>query len=222
MEPVLLMSHLACADDPEHPQNIQQLAAFQEASRAFPQLPASLANSSGLFLDPAFRFDLGRPGIALYGGNPTASALNPMTQVVCLQGKILQIRQIDTPSPVGYGATHHAGAGRRLATVGVGYADGYPRAAGNRSMGRLGGWPVPLVGRVSMDLITFDVTDVPESLAHPGAWIDLIGHGHGVDDLAEECDTIGYEILTRLGARYPRTYLSANGTPPTQGEGSAP
>lgn len=208
MEPVLLMSHLACADTPEHPLNTRQLEAFQAASRAFPRLPASLANSSGLFLDPAFRFDLGRPGIALYGGNPTPGGPNPMGEVVRLQGKILQVRQIDTPSPVGYGATHHAAAGRRLAIVGVGYADGYPRAAGNRSMGRLGGWPVPLVGRVSMDLITFDVSDAPETLAHPGAWIDLIGPGYGVDDLAEESGTIGYEILTRLGARYPRTYLS--------------
>ncbi|WP_413205593.1 alanine racemase [Rhodospirillum sp. A1_3_36] len=222
MEPVLLMSHLACADEPNHPLNAQQLATFQQVSRAFPQLPASLANSSGLFLDPAFRFELGRPGIALYGGNPTAGAPNPMGQVVRLQGKILQIRQIDTPCPVGYGATHHAGAGRRLATVGVGYADGYPRAAGNRSMGRLGGWPVPLVGRVSMDLITFDVTDAPERLAHPGGWIELIGPGHGVDDLADECDAVGYEILTRLGSRYPRTYLFNGGTQSSAGQGNAP
>jgi alanine racemase len=130
-----------------------------------------------------------------------------MAQVVRLQGKILQVRQIDTPSPVGYGATHRAGTGRRLATVGVGYADGYPRAASNRAMGRLGGWLVPLVGRVSMDLLTFDVTDAPEAEAHPGAWIELIGPGLGVDDLAEASDTIGYEVLTRLGRRYPRTHL---------------
>jgi alanine racemase len=207
MEPVLLMSHLSCADTPGHPLNAEQEERFRAAAQAFPHLPGSLANSSGLFLDPAFRFDLGRPGVALYGGNPTPGLPNPMAQVVRLQGKILQVRQIDTPSPVGYGATHRAGTGRRLATVGVGYADGYPRAASNRAMGRLGGWLVPLVGRVSMDLLTFDVTDAPEAEAHPGAWIELIGPGLGVDDLAEASDTIGYEVLTRLGRRYPRTHL---------------
>ncbi|ABC21214.1 alanine racemase [Rhodospirillum rubrum] len=204
--PVLVMTHLACADEPDHPLNAEQRALFAAAAARFPGLRASLANTSGIFLGPEWHFDLARPGIGLYGGNPTVGTANPMRQVVKLQGKILQVRRIDTPLSVGYGATHTAPAGSTIATVGVGYADGFPRSAGNRAMGLLAGRSVPVVGRVSMDLLTFDVSDVPENLARPGAMIDLLGPDLSVDALADRADTVSYEILTRLGARYPRRY----------------
>ncbi len=207
LRPVLVMSHLACADTPEHPLNAAQRDAFALARAAFPGVPGSLANSSGIFLGADWQADLARPGVALYGGNPTPGSPNPVDQVVRLQGKILQVRQIDTPRTVGYGATLRAGAGTRIATVGVGYADGFPRAAGNRATGLLAGHRVSVVGRVSMDLLTFDVSHVPEPLVRPGQMIELIGPDVTVDDLAGAADTIGYEVLTRLGARYPRTWI---------------
>ncbi|MGB0695493.1 MAG: alanine racemase [Rhodospirillaceae bacterium] len=215
MVPELLMTHPACADEPDHALNAAQRQAFLDYGRQFPDLPLSYCNSSALF-GPSEQFlDLARPGIALYGGNPTPWTDNPMHPVVRLRAKVLQIRQIDTPKPVGYGATHMAAPGQRLATVGVGYADGLLRSLSGRGMGVLGGVLVPMVGRVSMDLIVFDVSAVPENLAHPGALIDLIGPGHSLDDLAAEAGTIPYEILTSLGARYARAVL------PDQAAGAA-
>jgi alanine racemase len=204
---LLLMSHLACADDADHPQNAEQLAAFEAARVRLPAMPASFANSSGIFLGSAYHFDLGRPGVALYGVNPTPGKPNPMRQVVHLQGKIMQLRDVDAPQCVGYGATFRVSGPTRLATVGVGYADGYLRSLSNRGSGVIGGIRVPLVGRVSMDLITFDVSAVPPEVARPGAFIDLFDPEGGVDELAEQAGTIGYEILTALGRRYHKTYL---------------
>ena len=149
---------------------------------------------------------MARPGCALYGVTPDPSHPNPMKQVVRLQGKILQVREIDTHQTVGYGATHQAEKRTKIATVAVGYADGYLRFLSNRGSACIGDYRVPLVGRVSMDLTTFDVTDVPGNLVHPGALIDLIGQSMTVDALAEHAGTIGYEILTSLGARYHRVY----------------
>jgi alanine racemase len=134
-----------------------------------------------------------------------------MTQVVRLQGKILQVREIDSPETVGYGATHRAGGRERIATVAVGYADGYLRALSNRGSGYIGEIRVPLVGRVSMDLITFDVSAVPGSQARPGDMIDVIGPFNPIDRIAAEAGTIGYEILTSLGARYYRVYRGGGG-----------
>ena len=173
--------------------------------------PASLANSSGIFLGPDYHFDLARPGAALYGIAPQAGAPNPMTQVVRLQGKILQVRDVDSPMTVGYGATHRVRAKGRIATLGVGYADGYFRALSNRGHAYIGETRVPVVGRVSMDLITIDVSDVPPDQAVPGGFVDLISDHHPVDALAEEAGTIGYEILTALGRRYHRIYSHAAG-----------
>ncbi len=201
-----VMSHLACADEPDHPLNRRQLDAFGTARGAFPQTPGSLANSSGIFLGPRFHAEMVRPGAALYGVAPVPGEPNPMAQVVRLQGKILQVREIDSPETVGYGATHLAGGRETIATVAVGYADGYLRALSNRGSGYIGEIRVPLVGRVSMDLITFDVSAVPESQARPGAMIDVIGPRNPVDQIATEAGTIGYEILTSLGARYHRVY----------------
>ena len=206
---VLCMSHLACAEEPDNPLNAQQLGAFEAARRRLPTAKGSLANSSGIFLGPAYHFELARPGAALYGVNPTPGAPNPMAQVIRLQGKILQVREIDAPQSVGYGATFRASEPMRLATVGVGYADGYLRSLSNRGTAFLAGHEVPVVGRVSMDLITLDVTAVPPEAARPGEWVDLIDPERGPDALAAQAGTIGYEILTALGRRYHRTYTSA-------------
>jgi alanine racemase len=201
-----VMSHLACADEPDHPLNHRQLNAFAAARGAFARTAGCLANSSGVFLGPRYHADMVRPGAALYGVAPVPGEPNPMTQVVRLQGKILQVREIDSPETVGYGATHLAGRRETIATVAVGYADGYLRALSNRGSGYIGGIRVPLVGRVSMDLITFDVSAVPGSEARPGDMIDVIGPFNPIDMIAAEAGTIGYEILTGLGARYYRVY----------------
>lgn len=204
-----IVSHLACADEPAHPLNAQQLAKFQVVRQRFADAKASLANSSGIFLGSDYHFDLARPGAALYGINPTPGSANPMAQVIRLQGKILQVRDIDAPQSVGYGATHHATGPTRIATVAVGYADGYLRSLSNRGSAWIGGHKVLVVGRVSMDLITLDVTAVPRDAAHPGVYADLISPDHSVDDLSTEAGTIGYEILTSLGRRYHRIYTGA-------------
>jgi len=199
-----VMTHLACADTPAHPMNAAQLARFRAIRAALPAAPASLANSSGLFLGAAFASDLARPGCALYGLNPTPGLPNPMRPVVRLTAPILQLREIPAGASVGYGATWVAARPSRIATVAAGYADGYLRSLSGRSFGSLAGRPVPLVGRVSMDLITFDVTDAPPPA--PGAAIELIGPDNTPDDIAARAGTIGYEILTSLGTRYARVH----------------
>jgi len=202
-----ILSHLACADEPDHPMNRRQLDVFRTARGRLPQAPASFANSSGIFLGTDFHFDLGRPGIAIYGGAPAPDRPNPMAQVIRLQGKILQVREIDSPQTVGYGATHRAGGRERIATVAAGYADGYLRSLSNSGTGYVGDVPVPVVGRVSMDLITVGVTALPEADVRPGAFVDLIGPHTPVDAVAAQAGTISYEILTSLGARYHRVYV---------------
>lgn len=201
------ISHVACADDPAAEANEAQRGAFARIAAALPQATASLANSASIFLGPGFHFDLARPGIALYGGNPTPNAQNPMRQVIRLQGRILQVRQIDAHQAVGYGATFRAKEPMRLATVAAGYADGYLRSLSNRGHAWVGDKRVAVVGRVSMDLITLDVTGVPESAVVPGGLLDLLSPEEGVNALAAEAGTIPYEILTALGRRYRRSYL---------------
>ena len=204
---VLCMSHLACAEEPDNPLNAQQLEAFEAARRRLPTAKGSLANSSGIFLGPAYHFELARPGAALYGINPIPDRPTPMAQVIRLQGRILQVREIDAPGTVGYGATHRVPGGSRVATVAVGYADGYLRSLSGRSSAWIDGQEVPVIGRVSMDLITLDVSAVPAESVRPGDFADLIGPNRDVDTLARSAGTIGYEILTALGARYHRVYL---------------
>lgn len=202
-----VMTHLACADEPAQPLNAIQAARFAAAAdRITPDLPRSFANSSGIFLGPAFRSALARPGCALYGINPTPdSKQNPMRQVTRVEAEILQVRDIAAGDTVGYGASWTAPSPRRIATVAAGYADGYLRALSGRSLGILRGQAVPLVGRVSMDLSSFDVTQVPD--AAPGDRLLLIGgDGNTPDDIAARAGTIGYEVLTSLGARYHRVY----------------
>ncbi len=202
----LVMSHLACAEETDHPLNRQQRDRFEAARRRLPAAPASLANSSGVFLGPAYHYDLVRPGIALYGGNPLPDRPNPIRQVIRLQGRILQVRRVDSPMTVGYGATHRVARPGRIATVSVGYADGYLRALSNKGVGVIGDQRVPVVGRVSMDLIAVDVTDIDRNAARRGHMVTLIGDGITVDELAHHFGTIGYEVLTSLGRRFARVY----------------
>ncbi len=203
----VIMSHLACADMPDHPLNRQQLTAFQQIRAAFPDTPASFANSSGIFLGPEYHFDVARPGVALYGINPLPGHVNPMRQVVRLKGKILQLREIDASQSVGYGAAYQAAGPMRIATVAVGYADGYLRALSDRGHAWIGDRRVNVVGRVSMDLLALDVTAIPADDVVPGTFVDLFDPEIGADALAAEAGTIGYEILTALGQRYHREYL---------------
>jgi alanine racemase len=209
-----VISHLACADEPAHPLNAAQLAAFRAALHrlsAGPGLtPASLAASSGIFLGADYHFDFVRPGAALYGVNPTPGAANPMVQVVRLKGKILQLRDVDRGVTVGYGASHRMEHAGRIATVAVGYADGWFRSSSHRGTAGIAGKRVPIVGRISMDLLTLDVTDADPVLARPGAFVDLIDEQQDVDAVAAAAGTIGYEVLTALGRRYHRVYRGAD------------
>ncbi len=202
----LVFSHLACSDEADHPMNRRQLGRFRAALDRLPHCRASLAASSGMFLGREFLFNTVRAGVALYGGNPTPNAPNPMEQVVQLQGKILQVRDVDRGETVGYGATHRLTRPCRIATVGVGYADGFLRSLSNRGSAAIGGVTAPIVGRVSMDLLTLDVSAAAPELARPGAMVELIGPSRGIDDVAAEAGTIPYEILTALGPRYERRY----------------
>jgi alanine racemase len=206
-EPVLLMSHLACADVPDHPLNARQRQRFDAIRAAFPGLPASLANSSAVFLGPDFRYDLVRPGAALYGINPQPGSANPLRQAVLLNARIVQVRTIESGAAVGYGARHVADGSRRIATIAVGYADGWLRALSGRGSAYIDGVRVPIAGTVSMDSITLDVTGIPESRLHSGMTVELLGPHQHVDAVAEEAGTIGYEVLTRLGSRFERRYL---------------
>ena len=205
----LVMSHLACADEPEHPSNEAQRRLFAELAARF-DAPASLANSSGIFLGAGYRFDLARPGMALYGLNPTPDGPNPMRPVVRLEARVLQVREVDRPLTVGYGAAAEVSAGRVLATVAAGYADGYLRAASPGAAAMLHGRRVPLIGRVSMDSIVLDATGLPPGSVKPGDRAVLIGEGMDADELAAAAGTIGYEILTSLGARYARSYTGGD------------
>jgi alanine racemase len=201
-----IISHLACADEPDHPLNEAQRQAFATALARLPAAPASLAGSSGIFLGPAFHFDFARPGAALYGVNPRPGTPNPMRQVVQLKGRILQVRDVDRAEGVGYGAAHRMSRPSRVATIAVGYADGWLRSSSHRGSVGIAGQRAPVIGRISMDLMTIDVTGIDTAHARPGALVDLLDPGYGVDDAAAAAGTIGYEILTAIGRRALRLY----------------
>lgn len=205
--PSLLLSHLACANTPDHPMNQKQLAALQHARVLFPDVPVSFANSSGIFLDGDYHFQQVRPGCALYGITPNANLPNPMQHVATLSAPILQIRTLEDDADIGYGATYHAPAGNRIAVLQIGYADGYNRLLGGRANVRIAGYVVPVVGRVSMDMITADVTNIPLSVLETATHADCLWEGYDVNIMAENLDTIGYEIFTRIGARVQRLYV---------------
>jgi alanine racemase len=210
-ETALVMSHLACADEPEHEMNRRQRLLFDHLRAKLPPAPASLANSGGTFLGPEYHYDLVRPGIALYGGRALEGRPNPMRWVVQLQARILQVRDIMPGETVGYGATYRVERPSRIATLACGYADGFLRALSGPSgkpgpVGFLGDYPVPVIGRVSMDLITVDVTEAPHHLAVRGTWVEVMGARTTLDDLTDMAGTIGYELLSRLGQRVHRIY----------------
>jgi alanine racemase len=211
-KPSLIMSHLACADEPAHPMNARQIAAFRAIAALFPGIPASLANSAGLLAHKDSHFDLVRPGIALYGGRAVSASEKVMRPVVRLDLRIVQIRRAAKGEAVGYGATQALKRDSRIAVCAAGYADGIFRAVGSSDK-RSGaeavvmGQRCPLLGRVSMDLIAVDVTDVPEADIKRGDFATLIGDGISIDDLAAHAGTIGYEVLTSLSRRFARVYL---------------
>jgi alanine racemase len=216
--PVLLMSHLACASDPSHPQNRKQLQSFQTLAKAYEGVDSSLANSPGIHLGPEYHFEVTRPGIAIYGGEAIDGVKNPYLPVVTAETRILQIRQGKAGEPVSYGAAHVLSRDSRLAIVSTGYADGYHRALSGSGVplrntiekggfGFIAGRRVPVVGRITMDLTIFDVTDVPENEIRAGDYIELFGANIALDEAARAAGTIGYELLTSLGNRYQRAHI---------------
>jgi alanine racemase len=210
----LLMSHLACAETPDHPMNDRQIRLFREIRILFRGLASSLANSSGVFLGGTVYCDLVRPGVALYGANPTPGRSNPMHPVVELKGRIIQVRVVNQGDTVGYGGAFTATRSSRIAIVALGYADGFLRSAA-AARGKpaaeviIAGRRCPVAGRVSMDVLAVDVTHLPEGTVRRGDNATLIGDGMSVDDLAGAMGTIGYEVLTGLGRRYHRAYKDA-------------
>ncbi len=203
----LLMSHLVVAEEPANPINGEQLSRFRSFVRAMPGAPASFANSSGVFLGSDYHFDLLRPGAALYGINPQPGSPNPMAPTVTLNARILQTRRIDALQTVGYGAAWRSARPSRVATIALGYADGYFRILVNRTHVHLAGHKVPVIGRISMDLVTIDATDVPEADCQPGAMVEVLGAHMTVDDLADCARTNAYEVMTALGRRYARIHV---------------
>jgi len=211
---VQVMSHLACSDDAASPMNARQLTLFKGLLDGFrwpegAKPGVSMAASAGCFLGTDYHFDLARPGASLYGLEPMMGRPNPMRPVVALEGKILQIRDVDLGMTVGYGATHQVRGKSRLAVIGVGYADGIFRSLGNRGAVFVAGERASIVGRISMDLMTADIGHLPSSAAQVGDAVEIIGPHQSVDDLARDAGTIGYEILTAFGSRYQRRYLPA-------------
>src|ERR1700744_1377544 len=214
----LVMSHLASAELVNNSTNAKQLTAFREIASHFTNVQASLSNSSGIYLGPQFQFDVVRPGAALYGVNPTPEADNPMQPVVNLKARIVQIRNVERGESVGYGGTWTTRRPTRLAVVSAGYADGYFRAASANDGTRgaevmVAGKRCPIAGRISMDLLAVDITDVAPNAARRGHMVTLIGEGITVDELAHHFGTIGYEVLTSLGQRYARVYKGGNAPP---------
>ncbi len=220
LNPELVISHFACADDPNNPMNDRQIEAFKAAAAHFPNARKSLANSAGVFLGRKAHFDLLRPGISLYGGEAVNDVKNPMKPVIRLEGRIIQKKTAKKGECVGYGATDKLARDSVLAVVAIGYADGFHRAisgsgtplrkrpvSARAAKRMIGKHRVPIVGRVSMDMITLDVTDIPARTLAKTEWVDLINKDLRVDDLARSAGTIGYEILTSLGRRYERIYV---------------
>jgi len=210
---LLIISHLACANTPDHPKNTEQLLRFHTALAHFSNsginVKASFANSAGVFLPNEFHFDLARTGCALYGISPTDDQKNQMQNVVTLSAPILQIRTLDRDETIGYGATANAKAGARIAIVGIGYADGYTRLLGNKSFAYIAGHKAPIIGRISMDLVAIDVSQIAENELSAKSTLnaEFINAAQTVDDIANAANTIGYEVFTRIGNRVKREYI---------------
>ncbi len=199
-----IMSHLACGDEPENPANAAQLTAMKAALGRLPKAPVAFANSGGSFLGHGYHFNLARPGVALYGVGPAGGGIRP---VLTLSARVIQVREIEAGVAVGYGGAYVAKGPMRIATIAVGYADGWLRALSNRGSAFFGDMRLPVVGRVSMDSITLDASALPEGTLKLGSLVELIGPHQTLEDVARDCDTIPYEILTALGHRYARIYV---------------
>ena len=213
----LLMSHLACADEPDHPLNAKQRDAFRNVRAKLPGVPASLANSAGIFLGKDYAHDLVRPGIAIYGGNPTPALANPMHAVALLEGTILQTRDVAANEPVGYGATWKTSRMSQVAILGAGYKDGVPRSlssgkSNNPPQVFISGKRCPIIGRISMDMMAIDVTDLAAAVKR-GDRAEILGPNILIDEAASWAGTISYELLTRLGSRYARLYSELDSGP---------
>lgn len=204
LAPVLVMSHLACADDPKNPANLLQRRAFEAVADAFPDTPASLANSAGCYLGKGYGFDLTRPGIALYGGSTPPANVTLKTAVV-LESTIISVFKGQKGSAVGYGGTYLLTEDRMLATCAIGYADGLMRSGAGNLKGWVDGVACPVAGRISMDLVTLDITDGPKGIK-PGAHVEFLGEHAKLEAQAAACSTFGYELLTGLGPRVQRNY----------------
>jgi len=206
----LIMSHLACADEPDHILNDQQYQIFQMIASHFPDVKKSLANSFGIFCNKAYHFDMVRPGMALYGLNPTPRSENPMKSVASLKVPIIRLRKINAGESIGYNATYTFSEDTLVATVAAGYADGLFRSLSNQGTLYWGKYPCIINGRVSMDLISVNLSNVPEKeLPKPGDFLEILGPYQTADNLAHTLGTIGYEILTSLGGRYKRQYINS-------------
>ena len=216
--PVLVMSHLHSGDNPASLLNRQQLESFRRVAAAFEGIESSLSASAGIFLGPDYHFDLTRPGVALYGGEAVNGVANPMRPVVKAEARIIQIRNARQGETVSYGGTYQLSRESRLAIVSAGYADGYLRSLSGSGLplrqvvrdgafGYVAGRKVPVIGRITMDMTIFDVTDIPENEVRAGDYVELFGDNIALDDVARAGGTIGYELLTGLGLRYERRYL---------------
>ena len=206
----LIMTHLACADDASRIENREQLRRFEEIARLFPDIATSVANSGGVFLTPDFHKDVARCGIALFGISPSSSAAVALKAVVRFDARVVQIRHIEAGTGIGYGLDHVAKRSMRIATIGVGYADGVPRKFSERGGAWYQNHRLPVVGRISMDSLTVDISHLPDDLLHEGAFVELIGPDQPIQIIAEAVDTIPYEILTGFGRRHERVYLENN------------
>jgi len=210
-QPQMIMSHFACADQPNHEKNRTQLALFQAVMAQFPNIPASIANSAGLMTGREHHFQMVRPGIALYGGRAVVGRKNPMAQVSTLEVPILQVKEAKTGETVGYGATQTLARDSRLAIIGIGYADGFLRSLGSSNARggakvAIGGRVVPVVGKISMDMTVIDITELGSDIPNRGDMVEVFGKTISVDDQADIAGTIGYELLTGMRGRYQRIY----------------
>ncbi|MCS4243499.1 alanine racemase [Rhizobium sp. BIGb0125] len=202
-----IMSHLACADEPENLANAAQLTVMLEAALGLPNAKICFSNSGGIFLGSGYHNHLMRPGIALYGGAPSVVPPNPMKPVVGLQVAVVQTRIVPAGSQVGYGGSFVSKEEMRLATLAAGYADGLPRSLSNSGAVWFNGQRLPIVGRVSMDSIIVDISALPEGTLQHGSLVEVIGPQQSLEDVADDAGTIAYEILTSLGRRYQRKYI---------------
>lgn len=202
-----IMSHLACAETPDHTLNLEQLVKFQELAQKFPNIKLSFANSSGIFLGNEYHFDLIRPGIMLYGSNPTPyNGVSLVEPVVYLYGKVLQIKTLEADQTISYGGKYQAKKGDRIATVSCGYGDGYHRIITGHGFCYFEGYKLPIVGIITMDAIMVDINQIPENKLKDLNYVELLGDNVIIDDVAKWAKTISYEMLTSLGNRYHRVY----------------